>query len=225
MKIFLKNTEKTVIIEGMGKVALVYSQRKTLAISVNREGQIVVRIPFGMQESFAIDFLMRQRRWVERQIAKKSVRLDISDGVRIWLFGECFVIGNGTTKQVGEVLYLPEENREEALTRYTISLARKKLREITQAIATQYGFVYRSVRITRARGRWGSCSSKGNISYSFRLAFLPPYVIRAVAVHELCHTRHMNHSPAFWKEVEKIIPNYSLIRKELKRYEFIMASL
>ncbi|MDE5548217.1 MAG: M48 family metallopeptidase [Clostridia bacterium] len=209
----------------MENVVFVRSRRKTLSLTVDREGQVVVRMPYGMQQSRAINFLELHRDWVTRQIAARSKRLDISDGAEICLFGERLTIRNGKTARKGSELFLPEKGREEALANYTISLAKTYMSKLTEEVATHYGFAFSGVRISRARGRWGSCSVKGNITYSFRIAFLPLPVIRAVVVHELCHTRHMNHSAAFWQEVHKIVPNYAMVRKELKKYEFLMNSL
>ncbi|MDE7296303.1 MAG: M48 family metallopeptidase [Clostridia bacterium] len=209
----------------MEKVVFVRSRRKTMSLTVDREGQVIVRMPYGMPQSRAIDFLELNRNWVTRQIAAKSKRMDIRDGAEVSVFGERVTIRNGKAERKGNELFLPEKEREEALAKYTISLAKTYMRDLTEEIAMRYGFVYSSVRISRARGRWGSCSVKGNITYSFRIAFLPLPVIRAVAVHELCHTRHMNHSAAFWQEVQKIVPNYAMVRKELKKYEFLMNSL
>ena len=209
----------------MEKVVFVRSRRKTMSITVDREGQVIVRMPYGMPQSRAIDFLELHRGWITRQIAARSKRLDIRDGTGMCIFGERITIRNGKTERKGNELFLPEKGREEALVRYTILLAKTYMRELTEEIATRYGFNFTGVRISRARGRWGSCSVKGNITYSFRIAFLPLPIIRAVVVHELCHTRQMNHSAAFWQEVEKIVPNYAMVRKELKKYEFIMNSL
>ncbi len=211
--------------KGMEKVVFVRSRRKTMSITVDREGQVIVRMPYGMPQSRAIDFLELHREWVTRQIAARSKRLDIRDGTEMCLFGERVTIRNGKIARKGNELFLPEHGREEALAKYTISLAKIYMRELTEEIAMRYGFTFTGVRISRARGRWGSCSAKGNITYSFRVAFLPLSTIRAVVVHELCHTRHMNHSAAFWQEVEKIVPNYAMVRKELKKYEFLMNSL
>ena len=85
-------------------------------------------------------------------------------------------------------------------------------------LADPYGFDYQSVRYSNAKGRWGSCSSKGVISLNVALMNLPMEITDYVLIHELCHTRHLNHSPSFWSEVERCKGNYKALRTQLKTY-------
>lgn len=74
--------------------------------------------------------------------------------------------------------------------------------------------------IRNQASRWGSCSSLGNISLNLRCALLPNDLFEYVLVHELCHLIELNHSPAFWQEVERILPNYRELRSQLKKIYF-----
>ena len=80
-----------------------------------------------------------------------------------------------------------------------------------------YNFKFNYVRIKNATSRWGSCSSKGNLNFNYRVAFLPEKLLDYVVVHELCHLGEFNHSPKFWNLVAKTVPNYMEIRAELKK--------
>ncbi len=75
---------------------------------------------------------------------------------------------------------------------------------------------YQRITVREQRTRWGSCSSKGNLNFNWKLMMMPETVIDYVVVHELAHRKHMDHSPAFWREVEKILPDYKERRNWLR---------
>lgn len=85
-------------------------------------------------------------------------------------------------------------------------------------LAEEHGFSFARSKITHSSSRWGSCSSSGTISLNIGMMNLPFELIDYVIIHELCHTRHMNHSTKFWDEVAKFDPYYKIHRNELKKY-------
>jgi len=82
--------------------------------------------------------------------------------------------------------------------------------------ASKIGVNYGTVTIRSQRSRWGSCSGKGNLNFNCLLMLTPPEVVDYVIVHELCHRKELNHSPKFWAEVERILPDYQIQRTWLK---------
>lgn len=77
---------------------------------------------------------------------------------------------------------------------------------------------YTSITIRDQKSRWGSCSSRGTLSFNYRLVFAPPKVLDYVVVHELCHLTHMNHSKDFWNMVEQIMPEYKEYKAWLREH-------
>jgi predicted metal-dependent hydrolase len=79
-----------------------------------------------------------------------------------------------------------------------------------------YQLPIKRVAIRNSRSRWGSCSSKGNLNFNYRLLFLPPSLQEYVVAHELCHLIHFNHSSEFWGQVERAVPEWKRLRRELR---------
>lgn len=94
--------------------------------------------------------------------------------------------------------------------------AKNYIPQRVEYFAEKYGFHYEKIRITSATTRWGSCSSRKTLSFSYCLVQYREECIDYVIIHELCHLREMNHSPRFWKEVEAIMPEYKKWEKILK---------
>lgn len=82
-----------------------------------------------------------------------------------------------------------------------------------------YKHPLRKIFIKQHRSRWGSCSERGNLNFNYKIIFLPPALQDYVVVHELCHLREFNHSPAFWALVEQTLPDYLARRRALRALE------
>ncbi|MGY6555636.1 MAG: M48 family metallopeptidase [Wenzhouxiangella sp.] len=102
------------------------------------------------------------------------------------------------------------------LRRWLAARARAHLGQALDRLADQYGLAYQRLSIRYQRSRWGSCSARGNISLNARLMFCPPSAVRYVLIHELVHTEHLNHSPAFWARVAELMPDYAHAQRDLK---------
>jgi predicted metal-dependent hydrolase len=95
--------------------------------------------------------------------------------------------------------------------------ARTLVTERLEYFSTVHDFEYNRVSIRNQKTRWGSCSTKGNLNFNYKIFFLPPHMRDYIIVHELCHLKEFNHSRNFWDLVEEICPDCFEIRKELRK--------
>ena len=171
---------------------LVRSGRKSLAVSIDPDGQITVRVPQRISQKEIDHFLIDKRIWiVTRYLEMMKRRQDIpaSD--------------------------LTDAQRAALEKRY-IAAAKEYFPKRAAYFQQFTGGTYSRISIRSQKTRWGSCSAKGTLSFNWRLMLAPPAVLDYVVVHELCHLSHMDHSDSFWKKVESVYPNYRTARKWLK---------
>ena len=103
----------------------------------------------------------------------------------------------------------------ETLAQRALTVIPDRVRHFAPIVGVSYG----RITIRNQRSRWASCSGKGNLNFNCLLMLTPDHVIDYVVVHELCHRLEMNHSPAFWEQVERVLPDYQKSREWLKEHE------
>ena len=183
-------------------VKIIRSNRKTLAIQINPDLSVTVRAPMYAPQSDIERILREKESWIQKHIEKIREQEE------------------KRKKTQGEKGEYGESVEREYLTNEEIKkLADKALQHIPKRVsyyAKQIGITYGKITIRNQKTRWGSCSSKGNLNFNCLLMLTPLEVIDYVVVHELCHRKEMNHSKAFWAEVEKVLPDYKEQVKWLK---------
>ena len=157
---------------------IIRSRRRTLALQVTREGRVVVRAPLRYPAGRIETFVRQHEDWLPRKITEQ--------------------------KEHKSALPLPTPEEEYAYREQ----ARRVLTEKTAYYAKRMGVTYGRISIRGQKTRWGSCSAKGNLNYNWKLMLCPEEVQDYVVVHELAHRREMNHSKAFYRIVEEILPDY-----------------
>ncbi len=169
------------------KITVIRSDRKTLSIQL-KPGEIIARAPLRMKDKEIYSFIESKKSWIEKNFAKIEER----------------------EKAISEVQPFTQEEIN-ALAEKAKALIPERVRYY----APKIGVTYNRITIRCQRTRWGSCSSKGNLNFNCLLALFPLEVIDSVVVHELCHRKHMNHSPQFYAEIEKVFPEYKKWHKWL----------
>ena len=209
---------------------IIRSNRKTLAVSIDRFGVVTVRAPKRYTDERIFSFVNEKQDWILRKKAQMkgagmALPTENLDGYAFLLFGKMRTIRLCDEKKVrinDDELFVPNERSRERLLAWLKENAKRILLQVTQEKAKEMGVSVSAVRISSAKTRWGSCSAKNAISYSFRLLYAPKEVVEYVVYHELAHIRQRNHSKKFWAEVERYCPNWKDKRKWLKDHAFAM---
>ena len=207
-------------------VKIIRSNRKTLAVAVDLFGRVTVRAPKSCGEARIFAFLKDKESWILSRQAKaqgfiERLPSENLDGFTFLLLGRNCTVKLTDEKRVAfdaekYIVYVPRANAKTALVKWLKDNAKRILAEVTARTAERMGVTYRSMAITSAKTRWGSCTGDNAIRYTFRLIYAPKEVLEYVVVHELAHVLQKNHSKAFWVVVEKYCPAWKSQRKWLK---------
>jgi predicted metal-dependent hydrolase len=166
------------------------TSRRTLGLEITPRGEVLVRAPLRTSDARVRDFLRSRLDWIETHLALVRARMAEAEAQP----------------------RLTEAEREDL---------RRRAKPVFEARAAFFaplaGVSCGSVTVRTQSTRWGSCSAKGNLSFNALLLLAPPEVLDYVVVHELCHRKEMNHSPRFWAEVERLVPDWKAQRLWLRK--------
>jgi len=200
------------------------AQRLSLRVVAAR-GLIEVVVPLGVSEAEALRFVGRHRAWIHHRQAALPKRLPFVDGATVPLLGVDHVIrhhpeGPRTVTQAAGELRLggPAEHLPRRVHDWLERRARQELAARVAVTAGVLGATVSQVTVRDTRSRWGSCSSAGRLSFSWRLVLAPEAVIDYVVAHEVAHLQEMNHSPRFWQLVARLVPELGPPRAWLKAH-------
>lgn len=164
---------------------------RRVRLSVYCDGSVVVTSPFGVGQSVIEKFISEKANW-------------------IWNKLQFFQSADSRpVPRLTKVDYLKHKDSALALVKERIEIYR-----------SLYDFSFNRISIKNQKTRWGSCSSKKNLSFNYKIVFLSEKLQDYLIVHELCHLQEMNHSRRFWALVAKAFPDYAVMKKELKGKEW-----
>ena len=165
------------------------SKRKSAAIKITADMQIVVFVPVYVSDNEIERMVISKSKWIDEHMLKVQSTIDERSKLEKITFEQIKELADQAVE------YIPKR---------------------VKYYAEKENFVYNKITIKNLVSRWGSCSTKGNLNFNCLLMLTPDYVIDYIVVHELCHLREMNHSEKFWAEVEKVLPDYKARRAWLK---------
>lgn len=166
------------------------SKRKSAAIKITADMQIVVFVPLYVSDNEIERLVISKSKWIDEHMLKVQSTIDERSKLEKITFEQIKELADQAVE------YIPKR---------------------VKYYAEKENFVYNKITIKNLVSRWGSCSTKGNLNFNCLLMLTPDYVIDYIVVHELCHLREMNHSEKFWAKVEKIMPDYQRAELWLKQ--------
>ncbi|MCP4071168.1 MAG: M48 family metallopeptidase [Hyphomicrobiales bacterium] len=206
------------------------SRSKQLTLRLNPDGRgAKVTTPPHVSDREITNFVEKNRNWIAVRLARLPKATMLHDGV--WVLYEGIehkithldrsrgiveaklVAGEPTLLVPGEVEHMPRR-----VIDFMKKQARKKLDLAVTRYAGELGVRPKSMRITDAKSRWGSCSTTRTLSFSWRIIMAPPAVLDYLAAHEVAHLREMNHSEKFWELVEEMCPGMQEQKNWLRRH-------
>ena len=207
---------------------LTRSKRKTVAIYI-RDGCVEIRAPLKMPKHDIDKLVASKEKWILDNLAKSSLQahrresFTLAYGDTVTYCGKQYPITAKTGKRMGfddESFYMPPDLSQEQIKYACVQiyrlLAKRDLTIKVMEFSKRMSVTPIAVKINAAKTRWGSCSGKKSINFSWRLIMADEDVINYVVVHELAHITEMNHSDKFWAIVERVLPDYKERQKRLK---------
>ncbi len=209
---------------------VIRTKRRTISLELRQDGVLIVRAPFFTSRSEIKRLVKSKETWIRKKQEMFNNR-SLEAPAKKFMPGELFLfLGKPYPLEIVEEQTVPltlnekfslaEKSQNEAklvfMTWYR-EQASTIIIELVESRAQEIGFSYQLVRITNAGKRWGSCGVKGSLNFAWRLVMAPLEVIDYVVIHEMVHLKVKNHSKIYWREVEKIMPEYRHRKAWLKK--------
>ena len=196
---------------------IVRSKRKTLALTIDSEAQLVVRAPMKLGEYIIKDFIRKKEKWIidkQRQVmdyATKQSSFILEDGENVLYFGKSYAVLRKDAAEIaieGNFLIVPATMPLEGFAAWMKEQGNDIIRERVDYFANLLGVKYSSIKMSEAKHRWGSCGKGNSLNFAWRLVMCPQSVIDYVVIHELSHITYKDHSAKFWTRVATVMPSY-----------------
>ena len=201
--------------------------RRSIGLHITEDGKLEVRTPYLIPKFFIDRFIESKRDWIiktKHKIHKRKpvVKVAYHEGAMFRLAGISYILhitdGNAIVI-LGSRIFFPKKfllHAKSSMELWCRSYAKKYLTARLNLFAKAMHVSYKKISIRDTSSRWGSCSSTGTISFSYRLILAEAHIIDYVVIHELAHTTHHNHAKEFWSLVGTQYPEYKKARAWLR---------
>ncbi|MDI6744249.1 MAG: SprT family zinc-dependent metalloprotease [Thermodesulfovibrionales bacterium] len=214
---------------------IIRSKRRTIALEVARDASLVVRAPYRTPLYFIEKVVFKKRFWIKekqefvRNRYEKIVLKEFVSGEGFLYLGNTYKLEFVDISDISiefnnnfQISRKYSDTAKELLIAWYKEQAYHKISERVDRYASMTGLKYTEVKISDAQKRWGSCSAKGNLNFSWRLIMAPLRVIDYVVVHELAHLEEKNHSKKFWNKIKIMMPDYEHYKDWLKENRHLL---
>ncbi|MEX0285577.1 MAG: M48 family metallopeptidase [Paracoccaceae bacterium] len=196
------------------------ARARRLSLRVSQlDGRVTLTMPDYADESEALAFAETKADWVRKHLARRPEDETVGIGTVLPVEGQLRRVVEHKARGVeltADEIRVSARSGARRIRAFLIELARDRLTAASDRYAAQLGRGYNSLALRDTRSRWGSCSDGGRLMYSWRLVMAPVEVLEYVAAHEVAHLKEMNHSAAFWSEVERLYGPYDVERRWLR---------
>ncbi|CUH40484.1 hypothetical protein JSE7799_03217 [Jannaschia seosinensis] len=198
------------------------ARARRLSLRVGRsDGRVTLSLPVGASLVDAQAFVAEQAGWIARHVAAAPPPRVVRVGATLPVLGREIpvIVGPGRSARLnGTSIAVADDDRAGPRVKALLqTLARTHLAEAVDRHSAALGIAPTRMTLRDTRSRWGSCSSRRELMFSWRLVMAPAEVLDYVAAHEVAHLRHMDHSPRFWAQVAALMPDYAPRRDWLRR--------
>lgn len=211
------------------------SNRRTLSLSILKDGQVVVKAPLKMSSDAISKFVYEKQGWIREKLAFLQANQQKFDDIinynKFLLYGNRYDLKLANVKKIQTsaeemTIFMPANTPSDKilpkLKMWYKKIAKTILEERLAYLSNLIKIAPKSVKINDTKGRWGACNSRGTISFNFRVVMLEPAIIDYVIIHELCHLVEMNHSKRFWNLVYSFMPTADVQKQKIKEYGFLL---
>lgn len=204
------------------EIKIVKEQRKSLMLKILSEDAILVKAPLRSADSAIQKFIDSKRGWIDRHLKKMKMLANFAKSFDFdnLIYENAIPIMETKSLRL-DYERLSERTRLKSIKNQYLSMF-SVLKERTLQLAEKFKFKVDKILPCSSTVKWGSYSSTGELKLNYKVVILPQNLVDYVIVHELCHIRHMNHKPQFWREVERFYPDYKKARNEMKLYSFVL---